>query len=200
MKKIKSKLIAAVAAAFILMPAVSAYAETAPQSGSTSNFLQKQQQRIQKLQQKQQMSPALSEKKAVIKSNHETNSALRAEIKQKRSDIKAIYKDISQNNKTISDEDLAKINDQLEVIQAQIDKLASTKGTIKKEADLVKEAVKNGNLDEALLHLDNIISIQNTKTDYLKSLNTELADYISILKTASENGTPAQQTDTQEKL
>lgn len=194
LKKNSSKFIAFLVAALILVPNIAVSAETNTSGSKLSNALGKQQQRIENMQQrqqKQQMKPALTEKKDIIKKNHETNKALREEIAQKRVEVKSIYKDIIQNHKTLTPEDLSKIDAQIKVIQTESNALEATKGTIKAESEQVKSAVKSNSLDEALAHLDKIISIQNFRTESLGKLDTEMGTLISILKTASGNSTPS---------
>ena len=191
MKKITSKLIASLTAALIILPVVTASAATNSTSSKFLNGFIKQQTKTQNVQQKQQIKSALAEKKDIIKKNHETNAALREEIKQKKNEVKTIIKNIKDSKIKLTSDNLSKIEEQVNVIQTQIDKLQETKGTIKQESALVKDAVKKLNLNEAIAHLDKIISIQNTRTEILTNLNTHMDTLIILLNTASGNSTPA---------
>jgi Flp pilus assembly pilin Flp len=200
MKKIESKVIAAIVSVLILMQAVPVSAETNNPFPGLTNTLTKQQQKLENVKQRQQIKAALTAKKDIIKKNHETNSALRKEIAGKRTEVKAIRKDIKDNNRQLTSEDISKIEAQLKVIESQAAELKASKGTIKAEFALVKAAVKNKNLDEAMSHLDKIISIQNTRTDGLKNLNSQMDTLINILKTAVENSTTVPKAESKPQL
>jgi septal ring factor EnvC (AmiA/AmiB activator) len=200
MKKIESKLIAAIVSVLILMQAVPVSAETNNPFPGLTNTLTKQQQKLENAKQRQQIKAALAAKKDIIKNNHETNSALRKEIAGKRTEVKTIRKDIKDNKRQLNSEDIAKIEAQLKAIGSQSAELQATKGTIKAEFALVKAAVKNLKLDEAISHLDKIISIQNTRTEGLKNLNSQMDSLISILKTAVENSTTVPKTESTPQL
>jgi chromosome segregation ATPase len=191
MKNVKSKVLAAFVAATILLPTASAYAEGITTKSKLMNTITKQQERIENIKLKQDQKAILSQKKDSIKQIHETNSVLRKQIAEKKSTLKSINKEILENHKQLTSEDLTKIQAQLQVVETKLGALGDTKGTIKAEFEKVKTSIKDKNFDAASTELDNIISIQNTRTDSLKNLNSEMDTLISMLKTALANATTA---------
>ncbi|MDS0525144.1 hypothetical protein NNC19_05575 [Clostridium sp. SHJSY1] len=129
----------------------------------------------------------ITSKKDTIKKNHETNKALREDIVKKRDAIKNLRKEIKDNNKKLTKEELSKIKEQIGNIKTDKEKLEGLKGVIKKDSEIIKDDLKNKNFADAKIQLDNIISTQNTRTDDLKKLNTDLDTLINIVQSAVNN-------------
>jgi chromosome segregation ATPase len=191
MKNVKSKVLAALVAATILIPTASAYAEGTTTKSKLMSAITKQQERIENTKLKKDQKAILSHKKDSIKQIHETNSVLRKQIAEKKSTLRSINKEILQNHKQLPSEELTKIQSQLQVVESKLGALGDTKGTIKTEFEKVKTLIKDKKFDAASTELDNIISIQNSRTDSLKTLNPEMDTLISMLKTALANATSA---------
>ncbi|MDD7796179.1 hypothetical protein [Clostridium sp. 'White wine YQ'] len=191
MKNLKLKVLASALAITCLIPAISASAEEA-NTNATRQFgsgLLKQQQNLETKSEWQQYKPTITQKKDTIKQNHSTNQALRNEIKEKRTTAKGLTKDIRQNKKKLSSDDLAKIDAALKTINSDVSSLADTKGTIKTAFTTAKDDIKNKNFQDALTQLDNVINIQNTRTDGLKKLSTDMDTLINLLQSATANST-----------
>lgn len=189
MKNLKTKIIASIVAATILVPTFSVYAE---ETGTVSTdklgtAFVKQQERLQAKQTLQQEKAVMIQKKDTIKENHKTNAALRQEIIQKRTTVKNLIKDIRENKKQLASDTLEKIEKELEAVKNEKTSLEDTKGTIKKAFETVKTDIKAKNFQDAKTQLDSIISIQNTRTEGLKKLSTELDNIINLLNTASSS-------------
>lgn len=187
MKNLKFKVISSLIAATLIIPAAAVHAEGT--NTSLGSGLIKQQQRLQTVQERQQFKAAMLQKKDTIKKDHETNQALRKTIAEKRSTVKAINKDIIQNHKLLSTDDLTKIESQLKIIQTDVLALEATKDTIKQAFEQFKTNVQNKNYDAAQTQLDGVISIQNTRTTGLNKLSSDLDTLISLLQNASSNAT-----------
>lgn len=186
MKSLKLKVISSLIAATLIVPAVAVHAEgTNTNSSTIGSGLVKYEQNLQNREQRQQFKAAMSQKKDTIKKNYETNQGLRKTIADKRATIKTTIKDIKQNNKQLTSEDLAKIESQSNVIKADTSSLEATKGTIKTAFDQFKTDVQNKNYDAASSQLDNVISIQNTRTSDLTKLSSDLDSLINLLQTAT---------------
>lgn len=189
MKNVKLKVLSAIMVATLVVPAVTAKADTVSAPKKFGMGLIKQQQNLAARQDWTQQKSTLLPKRDTIKQNAATNKALREEVKSKEQSVKGIYKDIAQNHKELTADDLAKVRSQLAVIDSDADTLSSTKGTIKTAKETIKSDLKSKNIQDAEIQLDNVISIQNTKTDGLKKLSTDLDNLISILQAAEANAT-----------
>ncbi|MBL4933765.1 hypothetical protein [Clostridium paridis] len=191
MKNLKLKVLASMVAITCLVPAISASAAETSTS-ATKQFgsgLIKQQQNIETKSEWQQYKPAATQKKDTIKQNHATNQALRNDIKGKRTTAKNLIKDIKQSGKKLTSDDLSKIDAQLQTINSDVSSLAATKDSTKTAFTTVKTDVKNKNFQDALTQLDNVINIQNTRTDGLKKLSADMDTLINILQSATANST-----------
>lgn len=191
MKNLKLKVLASVVAITCLIPAISASAEEANTKATRQlgSGLLKQQQNLETKSEWQQYKPSVTQKKDTIKQNHSTNQALRNEIKEKRTTAKNLTQDIKQNKKKLTSDDLAKIDAELKIINSDVSSLADTKGTIKTAFTTAKDDVKNKNFQDALTQLDNVINIQNTRTDGLKKLSADMDTLINLLQSATANST-----------
>lgn len=190
MKNLKLKVISSLLATALIIPAAAVHAEgTTTDTTKLGSTLIKQQQHLLTVQERQQFKTAMTQKKDTIKKNHETNQALRKAITDKRTTVKTINKDIMQNHKQLTSEDLGKVQSQLKVVQSDVSTLEATKDTIKQAFAQFKTDVQNKNYDAALAQLDNVISIQNTRTNSLTKLSADLDTLISLLQTASSNST-----------
>lgn len=196
MKNLKFKVLSTLVAASILVPTLSVSAEEANTKAGIGSGLIRQQKALvnkDKLQnyknsdEWKQYKASITSKKDTIKQNHETNQALRKEVANKKATIKNLNKDIKQNNKQLSADDLSKIEAQLQVLNADVSQLATLKGSIEKDFQTIKNDVKNKNFQDAEAQFDNIISIQNTRTDGLKKLSAELDTLINLIQTATAN-------------
>jgi membrane-anchored protein YejM (alkaline phosphatase superfamily) len=65
--------------------------------------------------------------------------------------------------------------------------LEAAKGKIKEASEQFRKEMENNNYDEAEIQLDNIIAVQNTRTDNLNKLSTDIDALISLLQTALTN-------------
>lgn len=190
MKNLKFKVISSLIAATLIIPAAAVHAEgTTTDKSKLGSGLIKQQQHLLTVQERQQFKAAMSQKKDTIKKDHETNQALRKTITDKRSTVKTINKDIIQNHKLLSTEDLSKIQSQLNIIETDVSGLKATEAPFKQVFEQFKSDVQNKNYDAAQAQLDNVISIQNTRTSDLTKLSADLDTLISLLQTASSNAT-----------
>ena len=186
MKNMKIKIMSAVLISTLISPAAAVYAE-----GTTkySDALAKTQQHIEASQQKLQTNSALKSKRDTIKQNHAANQALSKEVSQKKETLKGINKDIRTAHKQLTSDDLGKIDAELTIIKNDAIALESTKGTIDAAYQKAKDAIKAKNYQEAEAQLDNVISIQATRSADLKKLSGDLDVFIGIMQTADNNGT-----------
>lgn len=189
MKNVKLKVLSAIMVTTLVLPVVTAKADTVSAPKKFGMGIIKQQQNLVARQDWTQQKSTLIPKRDTIKQNAAINKALREEVKSKEQSVKGIYKDIAQNHKELTADDLAKIQAQLAVVDSDVDALSSTKGTIKTANETIKFDLKSKNIQDAEIQLDNVISIQNTRTDGLKKLNADLDNLISILQTAEANAT-----------
>jgi hypothetical protein len=191
MKNLKLKILASAVAITCLVPAISASAaetSTSPTKQLGSGLI-KQQQNLETKSEWQQYKPAATQKKDTIKQNHATNQALRNDIKGKRTTAKNLIKDIKQSGKKLTSDDLSKIDAQLKTINSDVSSLAETKDSTKTAFATIKTDVKNKNFQDALTQLDNVINIQNTRTDGLKKLSSDMDTLINLLQSATANST-----------
>lgn len=190
MKSLKFKVLSSLIAATLIIPAAAVHAEgTTTDTSKLGSGLIKEQQHLLTVQERQQFKASASQKRDTIKKDHETNQGLRKAITDKRSTVKTINKDIIQNHKLLNSEDLGKIQSQLNNIQTDVSALEATKSTIKQAYEQFKTDVQNKNFNAAPAQLDNVISIQNTRTSGLTKLSADLDTLISLLQTASSNAT-----------
>ncbi|WP_238883494.1 hypothetical protein [Clostridium sp. YIM B02551] len=174
-----------------LIPAISASAAETNTNATRQlgSGLIKQQQNLATKSEWQQYKPTITQKKDTIKQNHSTNQSLRNEIKEKRTTAKNLTKDIKQSGKKLTSDDLSKIDAQLKTINSDISSLTDTKGTIKTAFTTAKDDVKNKDFQGATTQLDNVINIQNTRTDGLKKLSADMDTLINLLQSATANST-----------
>lgn len=190
MKNVKQKILATLVATAMLIPTTFAYAESTGSTGSKlMNSINKQQQRIETIKQKQEFKSVITEKKNLTKQNHETISTLRKEIQEKKATVKNLHKNIIENKKTLTPENLEKVEAQLQVIETQLSTLEATRDAIKTEFEESKTDLKNKAFEAASAHLDTIISIQNKRIEGLKQLNSEMDTLINTLQAALSSST-----------
>lgn len=192
MKKLKLRAISSLIAAALVFPAAVHAEGTTTDASKLGNGLIKEQQRIQLVQEKQQYKTEFSQKKDTIKKNHETNQGLRKTAADKRAAVKSAITDIKQSKKQLTAEDLTKVQDALNVVQGDVSALEATKSTIKQAFEQFKTDVQSKNFDAAASQLDNVITIQNTRTSALTKLSSDLDSLLNILQTAAANSSTAQ--------
>lgn len=191
MKGFKFKVISALLAGALLIPAVSAHAEGTTEPKLLGSGLIKQQQHLQTVKERQQYKPEMLEKKDTIKKTHETNKSLFKTISEKRTAVKAISKEIRESKKVLTPEDLDKVEAQLKIVQSSLSALQNTKGTIKAAFGQFKTEISNKNYEAALAQLDNVINTQTARTTSLNKLSSDLDALLELLKTASANASAA---------
>lgn len=201
MKNLKLKVISSLMAGALLFPAVAVHAEgTANTTNGFGSGLLKQQQNLLTRDQRLQFKDSMTQKKDTIKQNHETNQALVKTISDKKANVKSIIKNIEQSKKQLTSDDLDKIKAQLQIIDADKAALEDVNGKIKADYAQFKTDVKANNYTDASTQLDNIISVQNTRTTALNKLSSDLDTLLNELQTAETNattpatGAPATQT------
>lgn len=189
MKNVKLKVLSGLVAASIFIPALSVSAEEV--TPSTSPKLGVAREKIQEHKNSdewQQRKASVTAKKDTIKQNYQTNKTLREEIAGKKTTIENLKNTLKQNTKQLSEEDLSKIKAQLETIKTDSSQLTALKGDIKTDFQTIKDDIKNKNFDDAEAQLDNVISIQNTRTTDLKKLSADLDSLITLLQTTTSTG------------
>jgi hypothetical protein len=188
MKNFKLKLVTSFVVAALLIPTIGVYAEgTASTTSKLGNAIVKQQNKLQTYKERQQFKDEMSGKKDIIKKNHETNQSIRKAISEKRTTVKEINKEIKEKHKLLTSEELVLIDSQLKLIEADTAQLEAAKGKIKEASEQFRKEMENNNYDEAEIQLDNIIAVQNTRTDNLNKLSTDIDALISLLQTALTN-------------
>lgn len=195
MKNLKTKITAALVIAAILVPSLSvSAAEDNSNSKTIGSGIVRQQERLQNLKNTAEWKTykaTITSKKDTIKQNHEINQGLRKEIADKKTTIRNLKKDIKEGKKKLTAEDLSKIEAQLEIIKNDTTELGEMKGTIKNDFQAIKDEVKNKSFQDAEGKFDDIISIQNKRTEGLKKLSRDLDALVSIIQTAIANSTTA---------
>ncbi|GKU25943.1 hypothetical protein CFOLD11_27700 [Clostridium folliculivorans] len=190
MKNLKLKLVSSLVALSIIIPSTLVRADELNVSTSKlSNLVEKKAQVISNIEKRKEYKTLISSKKDIIKQNHETNQALRKEILSKKEQVKTLLKGIKGNNSQISSEDLSKIGSQLDSIKTQLSSLSSTSGTIKASFNTIKNDFKSKNYDPIEGELNNIISIQNKRTDLLKQLNDAMSSLITTVQNSTSTNT-----------
>lgn len=191
MTSIKIKVISSLIATSLILTTLGATTVKAEEnnSGALSSLVSGQK-RIENKQQRQERQEALKAMKPIkdsIKQNHAKNLALRKEITQKRTEIKAITKNIKVNHKQLTSEDLSKIEVQAKTLKDDISSLKNLNVTISPISQDIKNDIKAKNYKSAEDHLNSIISIQNTRTSDLEKINSDMDSLINILKSAEAN-------------
>ncbi len=183
MKNLKAIILSSMLAISLVVPTVGVHAA---QTSKLATAITNQQ---AKLAANQQIKADLAQKKDIIKQNHQSNVAIKAQIATKKNTIKSIQADIVKNHKQLTSEDLANLQAQLTVVQADVSALENTRDTAKQALAQVKADIQNKDYTAAMTGLDNIISIQNTRTSALNKLSADLDTTLSLLQTAAANAT-----------
>lgn len=192
MKNFKFKILSALILASSLVPTISVSAEEVNTKTLGTGVIRQElsetnkdklQSIINSGEWKQYKDSIISEKDT-IKKNYESNKALREEIKNKKATIENLRKDIKENNKQLTQDDLSKIKEQLQIVKTDTSSLTDLKGSIRNYSQTIKEDIKNKDFKDVLTQLNNIISSQNSRTEALKKVSADLDTLISIIQTA----------------
>lgn len=190
MKNLKLKVLSSLIALSIIVPSTLVRAdELNASTGKLKNLVENKAQVISNLEKRKEYKTLISSKKDIIKQNHETNQALRKEIVSKKEQVKALLKDMKGSKKQLNSDDLSKIEAQLTSIKTQLSSLSSTSGSIKTSFKTIKDDFKSKNYDPIEGELNNIISIQNKRTDLLKQLNDSMSSLITAIQNSTSSNT-----------
>jgi chromosome segregation ATPase len=190
MKNLKLKVLSSLIVLSIIVPSTLVRAdELNASTGKLKNLVENKVQVISNLEKRKEYKTLISSKKDIIKQNHETNQALRKEIVSKKEQVKALLKDMKGSKKQLNSDDLSKIEAQLTSIKTQLSSLSSTSGSIKTSFKTVKDDFKSKNYDPIEGELNNIISIQNKRTDLLKQLNNSMSSLITAIQNSTSSNT-----------
>ncbi|TDT58386.1 hypothetical protein [Fonticella tunisiensis] len=159
------KLLAALMALLVIIPAGFAYAETTPQEtrAQLSEYRQK-----------------LKEKLSVIKEQKEQNKTLREQAKEKTAQMKEKVKALRKDKKAIPMETLDKMEAQLQVIKDDMIKVKGW-GSYFIEYERIRTNKINKNYDGALAGLDKIIQMQKDRNAALTKLNSDLDTLMGMI-------------------
>lgn len=190
MKNLRFKIVSSLIALSVIIPSTLVRADELNVSTSKlSNLVEKKAQVVSNIEKRKEFKSLISSKKDIIKQNHETNQALRKEILSKKQQVKTLLKGIKDSKSQITSDDLSKIESQLDSIKTQLSSLSSTSGTIKSSFKTIKDDFKNKNYDPIEGELNNIISIQNKRTDLLKQLNDAMSSLITTVQNSTSSNT-----------
>lgn len=190
MKNLRFKIVSSLIALSVIIPSTLVRADELNVSTSKlSNLVERKAQVVSNIEKRKEYKSLISSKKDIIKQNHETNQALRKEILSKKQQVKTLLKGIKDSKSQITSDDLSKIESQLDSIKTQLSSLSSTSGTIKNSFKTIKDDFKNKNYDPIEGELNNIISIQNKRTDLLKQLNDTMSSLITTVQNSTSSNT-----------
>jgi hypothetical protein len=187
MKSIKTKIMAVIVAASIFVPAVSV------QAANLGGGLAKEQQILLNQQTRQQ----IQQLRTAIKNNEKTNLDLVGKNQGVRKAIREVVQQIKQSKKIIPAQDLNNIQAQVKTVKQDAAAIEATKSSMQTDRSAAKNDVQSKNWQDLINKLDNIISVQGTRTADLQQINKDLSALLSTLKTAQADITvPAASTTT----
>lgn len=174
MKNLKAKLMSILILGSIMTPIASVNA------ANLGSGLAKEQQKLLNQQTRQQ----IQQIKQTIKSNDATNIGLKNQNMELRKNIKTIIQQIKQSKNVLPTADLTNIENQAATVKQDVATLQATQANMQADRSAVKSDEHSKNYQDLITQLNNIISVQGTRTVDLQKTNQDLNTLLNLVKTA----------------